>query len=191
MRMRPIEQMLVGLSGCNLRDTRPLPAAQASIERVRHLLWHGRPAQADQELVRFADHAENIARSGAEPEQVVARDLLRHCSELRGYVQNSRTSIVSATIAGITVIAQYRHRALRDASTRSPMLAWASAAECGGRHLALIASPSSGLLSLMAGSEPPRASGWRPDRPAFFHSLGLCHSKQQYDSRARMVSINF
>ena len=47
MRMRPIEQMLVGLSGRDLRDIRPLQAAQASIERVRHLLWHGRPAQAD------------------------------------------------------------------------------------------------------------------------------------------------
>ena len=53
MRMRPIEQMLVGLSGRDLRDICPLQAAQASIERVRHLLWHGRPAQADQELVRL------------------------------------------------------------------------------------------------------------------------------------------
>src|SRR5262245_47954066 len=95
MRMRPIEQMLVGLSGHDLRDICSLQAAQASIERVRHLLWHGRPAQAAQELVRFVDHAENIARSAAEPEQVVARDLLRHCSELRGYVQNNRTSIIS------------------------------------------------------------------------------------------------
>ena len=95
MRMRPIEQMLLGLSGRDLRDIRPLQAAQASIERVRHLLWHGRPAQADQELVRFACHSENIAHSGAEPEQVLTRDLLRHCSKLRGYVQNNRTSIVS------------------------------------------------------------------------------------------------
>ena len=95
MRMRPIEQMLLGLSGRDLRDIRPLQAAQRSIEHVRHLLWHGRPAQADQELVHFACHAENVAYSGAEPEQVVMRDLLRHCSELRGYVRNNRTSIVS------------------------------------------------------------------------------------------------
>ena len=79
MRMRPIEQILVGLSGRDLRDIRPLQAAQASIKRVRHLLWHGRPV--------------------------------------------------------------------------------------------LIASPSSGQLSLMEGSEPPPASGWRLDRPASFHSL--------------------
>jgi hypothetical protein len=90
MRMRPIEQMLFGFSGRDLRDIRPLQAAQASIERVRHLLWHGRPAQAGQELVCFANHAQKIALWGADPEQVATRDLLRHCSELRGYVQNNR-----------------------------------------------------------------------------------------------------
>jgi hypothetical protein len=95
MRMRPIEQMLLGLSGRDLRDIRPLQAAQASIERVRHLLWHGRPAQADQELVRFADQSENIVGRSSDPEQVVTRDLLRHCSELRTYVQNNRRAIVS------------------------------------------------------------------------------------------------
>jgi hypothetical protein len=47
MRMRPVEQMLLGLPGRELRDVRPVQAAQASIERVRHLLWHGRPEQAD------------------------------------------------------------------------------------------------------------------------------------------------
>ena len=46
-------------------------------------------------MVRFAYHSENIARNGAEPEQVVKKDLLRHCSELRGYVRNNRTGIVS------------------------------------------------------------------------------------------------
>jgi hypothetical protein len=94
MRMRPIEQMLLGLSGRDIQ-LRPLQAAQASIERVRHLLWHGRPAQADQELVRFAHHTDDIARRNTDPEQVVTRDLLRHCSELRSYVRNNRRAIVS------------------------------------------------------------------------------------------------
>jgi len=72
MRMRPIEQMLRGLS---VRDIQvgPLQAAQASIERIRHLLWHGRPAQADQELMRFARHSEDIAHRNTDPEQVVTR----------------------------------------------------------------------------------------------------------------------
>jgi hypothetical protein len=95
MRMRPIEQMLLGLSGRDLRDIRPLQAAQASIELVRNLLWHGRPANANQKLVCFASHTENIAGSGTNPEQVVTKDLLRHCSELRSYVQNNSRAIVS------------------------------------------------------------------------------------------------
>ena len=95
MRMRPIEQMLLGLSGRDLRDIRPLQAAQASIERVRRLLWHGRPAQADQELVCFAHHSQNIALRGTDPEQTATKDLLRQCSELRGYVRNHRRGIVS------------------------------------------------------------------------------------------------
>jgi hypothetical protein len=94
MRMRPIEQMLLGLSGRDLRDVGPLQAAQASIERVRRLLWHGRLRQADDELSGFATDAVKIALRGGGPEQVV-NDLLRHCSELRGYVQNNRTAIVS------------------------------------------------------------------------------------------------
>lgn len=94
MRMRPIEPMLLGLSGRDIQ-LRPLQAAQASIERVRRLLWHGRPVQADRELVRFAAHSENIARRSIGPEQVVTTDLLRHCSDLRGYVQNNRRAIVS------------------------------------------------------------------------------------------------
>jgi hypothetical protein len=46
-------------------------------------------------LVCLASHAGNIAGSAANPEQVVTRDLLRHCSELRSYVQNNRRAIVS------------------------------------------------------------------------------------------------
>jgi hypothetical protein len=51
------------------------------------------------------------------------------------------------------------------------MLAWASASECDGRHGAFIASPSSGLLSLMRGSGRIRATRQQLDRPGFFHPL--------------------
>jgi hypothetical protein len=47
------------------------------------------------ELMRFARHSEDIAHRNTDPEQVVTRDLLRHCSELCGYVQNNRRAIVS------------------------------------------------------------------------------------------------
>ena len=85
--------MRLGLSGRDIQ-VRPLQAAQASIERIRHLLWHGQPAQADRELARFIHHSEDIARRNTDPEQVVTRDLLRHCSQLRRYVQDSRRAIV-------------------------------------------------------------------------------------------------
>jgi hypothetical protein len=94
MHMRPIEQMLLGLSGRNIQ-VRPLQAAQASIGRLKHLRWHGRPAQTDHELVRFAHHSDDITRRDTDPDQVVARDLLRHCCELRSCVQNNRRAIVS------------------------------------------------------------------------------------------------
>jgi hypothetical protein len=117
MRMSPIEQMLVRLSSRDRRDIRPLQAAQASIERGRHLLWHGRRAQAGQELVRFAHHSKNFARSGAEPKQVVTRDFLRTA---RGCPVMCKTTALalSATIIGITAIDQYRRHALRDASAK-------------------------------------------------------------------------
>ena len=117
--MSPIEQMLVRLSSRDRRDIRPLQAAQASIERGRHLLWHGRRAQAGQELVRFAHHSKNFARSGAEPKQVVTRDFLRTA---RGCAVMCKTTALalSATIIGITAIDQYRRHALRDASAKVP-----------------------------------------------------------------------
>src|SRR5690242_8710527 len=50
---------------------RPLQVAQASIERARHLLWHGRPAQADQALLFFASHTGNIDCGGPDSEEMV------------------------------------------------------------------------------------------------------------------------
>jgi hypothetical protein len=70
-------RLLLGLSDRDIQ-VRALQAAQAPIERIRHLLWHGRPAEADRELERFAQHSADIARRNADPEQVVTRDLLRH-----------------------------------------------------------------------------------------------------------------
>jgi hypothetical protein len=62
MRMRPIEQVLTGLSGRQLQQPEPVQTAQASIERIRHLLWHGRPDDADQEIVSVSirEHLESL-----------------------------------------------------------------------------------------------------------------------------------
>jgi DNA-binding protein HU-beta len=65
--------MLLGLSGRELRDSRPPQLAQASIERVRNLLWHGRSAQADQELACFVYHSQKIAFRGGDPERSMSK----------------------------------------------------------------------------------------------------------------------
>jgi hypothetical protein len=51
MRMRPIEQVLLGLSTRHLPNPEPVQTAQASIERIQHLLWYGRQDKAEEELI--------------------------------------------------------------------------------------------------------------------------------------------
>jgi hypothetical protein len=95
MRMRPIEQVLMGLSARHLRDPEPVQAAQASIERVRHLLRHGRPDEADQEIVLLLNHGRKIADRNGVFVQESTNDLQRLCKELQGYAQNNRDAIIN------------------------------------------------------------------------------------------------
>ena len=95
MRMRPIEQVLAGLSARQLQDPEPVQAAQASIERIRHLLWHGRPNQADQAIVLLLGHGSKIAERNGISVQEPANDLNRLCKELKGYAQNNRDAIIN------------------------------------------------------------------------------------------------
>jgi hypothetical protein len=95
MRMRPIEQVLTGLSGRQLQEPEPVQIAQASIERIRHLLWHGRPDDADQEIVSLLGHAAKIAERNGLSVQESTNDLTRLGTELKGYAQNNRGAIVN------------------------------------------------------------------------------------------------
>ncbi len=75
------------------RDTRRLQAAQSSIERVRQLLGTaGRVRQTTSWSSLRATRATSL--SGAEIQETT-RDLMRHCSDLRGYVHNNRHAIVN------------------------------------------------------------------------------------------------
>jgi hypothetical protein len=94
-RMRPIEQVLTGLSARQFQDPVPVQAAQASIERIRHLLWHGRPDEADQEIVLLFGQGSKIAERNGVSVQESTNDLTRLCTELKGYVQNNRDAIVN------------------------------------------------------------------------------------------------
>ncbi len=95
MRMRPIEQVLAGLSARQFQDPEPIQAAQASIERIRHLLWHGRPDDADQEMVLLLDHGSKIAERNGVSVQESTNDLTRLCTELKGYARNNHGANVN------------------------------------------------------------------------------------------------
>jgi hypothetical protein len=95
MRIRPIEQVITGLSARQPRDPEPVQAAQASVERIRHLLWHGRPEEADQEIVLLLSHGSKIAERNGVSVQESTTDLTRLCRELKGYAQNNRGAIVN------------------------------------------------------------------------------------------------
>ena len=95
MRMRPIEQVLTGLSAREFQDPVPVQAAQASIERIRQLLWHGRPDEADREIVLLFGQGSKIAERNGVSVQESTNDLTRLCTELKGYVQNNRDAIVN------------------------------------------------------------------------------------------------
>lgn len=76
-------------------DPEPVQAAPASIERIRHMLWHGCQEQADQELVLPLGYGLEIAARNGEPHQASANDLRRLCSEPRAYARNKCDAIVN------------------------------------------------------------------------------------------------
>jgi hypothetical protein len=95
MRMRPIEQVITGLSARQLQDPKPVQAAQTSIERIRHLLWHGRQEAADQEIALLLRHGRKIAERNGVPVHEATNDLTRLCKDLLGYAQNNRDAIIN------------------------------------------------------------------------------------------------
>ena len=93
--MRPIEQVLTGLSAREFQDPVPVQAAQASIERIRQLLWHGRPDEADREIVLLFGQGSKIAERNGVSVQESTNDLQRLCSELKGYAHNNRDANIN------------------------------------------------------------------------------------------------
>jgi len=93
--MRPIEQVLMGLSARNFQDPGSVQAAQASIERIRHLLWHGPPDKADQEIVLLLGHSGKIAERSGMSVHESTNNLTRLCKDLQGYAQNNRDAITN------------------------------------------------------------------------------------------------
>ncbi len=156
MRMRPIKQILAGLSAHQLQDPEPVQTAQSSIERIPHLLWHGRPNQADQEIVLLLGHGSKIAERNGMSVHESTNDLRRLGKELLEYVQNNRDAIINYHRC-YHVSNQSRLPERKDVWTRLPTRGWARSSACVGRRPALIASRWSEPRSWMGVSNHPKS----------------------------------
>ncbi len=93
MRVRHVEQALLGLSALEATRQAPLDHAQADVERLRHLLWNGDHEEASEALGRVASWAETtFLRDGTAVEK--AGRLVARCIELRAYIENNEGALV-------------------------------------------------------------------------------------------------
>ena len=93
MRVRHVEQTLVGLAALESVDRVPLEHAQADGERLRHLLWNGKHGEACQALDRVVSWLENAALLHGAAAAKAGR-LIAHCMELRGYIENNQGTLI-------------------------------------------------------------------------------------------------
>ena len=94
MRVRHVEQTLIGLAALEPVDHAPLEHAQADIERLRHLLWNGYHEEAGETLDRIASWAETAISLNGGAVQAKAGRLVAHCTELRGYIGNNEGALI-------------------------------------------------------------------------------------------------
>ncbi len=94
MRVRHVEQTLLGLAALEPVDRAPLGHAHADVERLRHLLWNGKHGQACQALGRIVSWLENAALLNDVAVAAKAGRLVAHCTELRGYIENNEDALI-------------------------------------------------------------------------------------------------
>ena len=94
MRVRHVEQTLVGLTALDQVDRAPLERAQADVERLRHLLWNGKHGEACRALDRIVSWLEKAASLGGAAVAAKAGRLAAHCTELRGYIENNEGALI-------------------------------------------------------------------------------------------------
>jgi hypothetical protein len=93
MRVRHVEQTLVGLAALEPVQRAPLEHARADVERLRHLLWNGNHREACQALDRIVGWLENAALLDSAAVAAKAGRLATHCAELRGYIENNEGAL--------------------------------------------------------------------------------------------------
>ena len=94
MRVRHIEQALVGLDALEPVHRAPLEHARVDVERLRHLLWNGYHGEACRALGRVVSWAENAALLNGVAVAAKAGRLAAHCTELHGYIENNEGALI-------------------------------------------------------------------------------------------------
>ncbi len=94
MRVRHVEQTLVGLDALEPVRRAPLEHAQVDVERLRHLLWNGHHQEACKALGRIVSWAENATLLNGVAVAAKAGRLAAHCTELHGYIENNEGALI-------------------------------------------------------------------------------------------------
>jgi hypothetical protein len=94
MRVRHVEQALVGLGALEPVHRVPLEHAQVDVERLRHLLWNGYHQEACRALGRIVSWAETATWLNGVAVAAKAGRLAAHCTELRGYIGNNEGALI-------------------------------------------------------------------------------------------------
>jgi hypothetical protein len=94
MRVRHVEQALVGLGALEPVHRVPLEHAQVDVERLRHLLWNGYHQEACRAPGRIVSWAATATWPNGVAAAAKAGRLAAHCTELRGYIGNDEGALI-------------------------------------------------------------------------------------------------
>jgi hypothetical protein len=128
-RARHIEQALAGIYALRPTYQAGLDYVSTDVERLGQLIWNGYAAEAGKALGALTHLASEAIYLNGEHIGPAVRRLLLHCQELRAYLANNESAL-STTARVIGQDGQFRLRAPKKWSTRSPIREWPSASEC-------------------------------------------------------------
>jgi hypothetical protein len=94
MRVRHVEQALLGLYALDPTHRAPLDRARVDVERLRHLLWNGHHDEASEALGRIANRIETAALANGTTIEGKARRLITLCRELHTYIGNNEGALI-------------------------------------------------------------------------------------------------
>jgi negative regulator of replication initiation len=94
MRVRHVEQALVGLEALGPVHRAPPEHAQVDVERLRHLLWNDYHQEARKALGRIVRWAETATWLNGAAVAAKAGRLAAHCTGLRAYIENNEGGLI-------------------------------------------------------------------------------------------------